>query len=151
MRRAFSLLEIIFVLGLIAVLISIILPSFQGIQDESKFTKVRTELAVIQAALERYYHKFRDYPQDTATYQDVLINETAYFNKTYTDPFRSAEPVYEYHYYPASSRKYYLLISPGINRQRETDPIENVNPSQGTLVIPVGSDDIIITNLKLVE
>lgn len=149
-KKAFTLLEIVFVLGIIAVLLAIIVPSFRGIQEESNQIKASTELAILQAALENYYTQYGEYPADEYDYQTVLQQNKSLIKQYYYDPFgQTAQSVYIYQRYPApDSRQFYLVLSNGLNRLPDLDLDEAVNLSEGRLIIPEACDDLILTNLK---
>jgi prepilin-type N-terminal cleavage/methylation domain-containing protein len=151
-RKAFTLLEILFVLGIITVLLSIIVPSFKGIHDESDYAKVRTDLAILQTALENYYSLTGEYPADEYDYQTALMQTTKLLKQYCYDPFGQGSTQYEYHRYAAEGAQYYVLISPGYNRNKDTD-FSNISGvidlPHGTMTVPAGNDDIIVTNLNL--
>lgn len=144
LKKAFTLIEIFFVLGIMAILMAIILPSFKGLRDETDAAKVKTELGILQTALEGYYSEYNKYPDQD--YQRILIYEPTLkiINKFYLDPFNSSR-TYEYYYSP--DQKYYLVRSYGYNRQPDLDFIQDIDPVAGT-VTSKNTDDFYITNLK---
>ncbi len=60
--RAFTLLELLMVMSLIAVLASIVLVVGRGISERSKVAQAKAEMAVLAAALEQYKQQYGDYP-----------------------------------------------------------------------------------------
>lgn len=60
--RAFTLLELLIVMSLIAVLASITLVIGRGISERSKVAQAKAEMAVLAAALEQYKQHYGDYP-----------------------------------------------------------------------------------------
>ena len=153
MKKGFSLLEIFLALGIITILMAIIIPSFRGVQEESKIAKAKTELAILQSAIETYFNNQGEYPTDEYDYQNHLIDNTGLINKEYYDPFRSGETVYEYKSYSASTgAKYYLVSSLGLNKEKNIDTAAeggDIDLDQGVLNVPAESDDILVTNLKI--
>ena len=53
-KRGFTLIEVFFVLAVIIVLLSLILPSFRGLSDEADLAKVKGDLALLKIALDTY-------------------------------------------------------------------------------------------------
>jgi prepilin-type N-terminal cleavage/methylation domain-containing protein len=142
LKRGFTLVELVFVLGLIAIMLAITLPAFKGMNDETSLAKVNVELAVLKTALETYYAQNGSYPSAADGYQDVLISQTKLINMYYRDPFTK-----ELYRYVRPEEKTYLLFSPGMNRQYEIDPIASISGNK--LKVPAGADDIFMTNLLI--
>lgn len=145
-RHGFTLLEIFFVLGVMAIIMAVVLPSFKGLRDETDAAKAKTELGILQTALESYYSEKNNYP--ASDYQTILIYQPAnkIINKRYYDPFLTEKR--EYEYYRSPDEKYYVLRSVGYNRQADLDLVNRVDLSAGTLDLSGGADDIILTNFK---
>jgi type II secretion system protein G len=145
-KRGFTLLEIFFVLGVMAVIMAVVLPSFKGMRDETDAAKAKTELAILQTALESYYSENDRYPE--SDYQTVLIYQpnNKVINKHFYDPFQSGKQ--EYDYFISTDGKYYLLRSLGYNRQADLDFAAHIDISAGTAQLSGTGDDFVITNLK---
>jgi general secretion pathway protein G len=62
-KTAFTILEILMVIAIIAVLVGITLTVGQGVQERSRVARARAELAVLAAALDSYKAQYGDYPQ----------------------------------------------------------------------------------------
>jgi len=134
------------VLGILAILLSVILPSFKGLHDETDLARATTELALLQAGLEAYYNAHLAYPE--ADYQTLLLAENErVLNQKYYDPFQSGKV--EYQYYKVPGKPFYLLTSPGCNRVSEINPQTAIDLSTDTLVVPKSIDDPFVTNLKI--
>lgn len=58
----FTLIELVIVVAVIALLVSILLPSLARARLQAKVTKVRAELYQIALGLETYHQSWRDYP-----------------------------------------------------------------------------------------
>ncbi|MCW1360683.1 type II secretion system protein [Campylobacter sp. US33a] len=53
-RKAFSILELIFVIAIIAILVSISIPYFSNSKQEAKITKLKADFTTLQSALVFY-------------------------------------------------------------------------------------------------
>ncbi|MBE2216389.1 MAG: prepilin-type N-terminal cleavage/methylation domain-containing protein [Opitutaceae bacterium] len=60
--RAFTLLELLLVMSILAILASITLVVGRGITERSKVAQAKAEMAVLAAALEQYKQHYGDYP-----------------------------------------------------------------------------------------
>lgn len=60
-RRAFTLVELLVVVSIIALLVSILLPSLRGARDQAKLLKCGTNLAIFGKALNIYASEYQDY------------------------------------------------------------------------------------------
>src|SRR5207302_996245 len=84
-HRAFTLIELLLVIVIIAVLMGLAFPAFQGVQNQAKRTQARSDLMQIVIAVNAYYTEYGTYPRtpttpaDTtygaATTNDQLFNE----------------------------------------------------------------------------
>ena len=59
-KHAFTLIELIAVIMVIAIIVGIALPRFSGVQDEALITKAKVELRTIQSALESLNARWHD-------------------------------------------------------------------------------------------
>ncbi len=86
-NKGFTILEILVVISVIAILIGIAIPRFQGMQMEANIIKAKAEMRTIQAALESYKNQTSAYTDDYAnlTSATVKIVESGM-----TDPFLGA-------------------------------------------------------------
>lgn len=117
-EKGFTLIELLIVLSVIAILVSIAVPRFRGMQDEGNIAKAKGELRTLQNAVESYYiHHAQTYPADAAAFA-TLINETpnlvgAVMPK---DPFNGTNG---YGYVlggPANNKTYAIFsVGPGLN------------------------------------
>lgn len=68
MRRGFTLLELLVVVGIVSILVALLTVSFTAIQMRSRDTRRREDLKVIQDSLEQYYaNNSFDYPADSGS------------------------------------------------------------------------------------
>lgn len=94
-NSGFTLLELLIVIGVIAILASIIIPAFKGMQEEGDRTASQGDLKTIKLALESYYiHHDRQYPTyltDLETASPRLIQD-----KLPDDRFNKKGNTYKY-------------------------------------------------------
>lgn len=76
-RTAFTLIELLIVVAIIAVLAAIAIPSLNNAQVRAKVARAQTDLRSLATALETYYLDHNDYPCDettSSTYYKYLVN-----------------------------------------------------------------------------
>jgi len=61
-RRAFTLLEIMVVVGVIAILAATIVPQFIGTSFEAKVSAAKGDISTLESAIERFYVHMDRYP-----------------------------------------------------------------------------------------
>jgi type II secretion system protein G len=97
-RRAFTLIELLIVVAIIAILAAIAVPNFLEAQTRSKVSKAQAGLATLRTGLEAYavdwnhYPTHRDQPNDLA----ALTTPMSFLATIPTDPFTHAKAT-EYH------------------------------------------------------
>jgi prepilin-type N-terminal cleavage/methylation domain-containing protein len=118
-NKGFTLIELLIVMSIIAILISISLPSFRGMQNEAKKVKVQGDLRTLKIAIESYYKNYTLYPAVT-TYQTTLIAaRPAIIEDNMYDPFGTNTTVtYTYKLSSATPTvsSYYIVYSVGIDQ-----------------------------------
>ncbi len=72
--KAFTLIELLIVMAVIAILIAIAIPSFRGMQNEARKTKAQGDVRVIKTAIESYYKNNGNLYPDVTNYQTTLKN-----------------------------------------------------------------------------
>lgn len=101
-RRAFTLIELLIVVAIIAILAAIAIPNFLEAQTRAKVSRVRADHRSIATALESYRVDYNMYPDwyqvtgfdfvsETYTEPPVLSTPTAYitsYASIFGDPFR---------------------------------------------------------------
>ena len=109
--KAFTLIELLIVMAVIAILIAIAIPSFRGMQQEANKTRASGDVRVLKEAIEAYYKDYYKYPTTGAAWQDPLTGASPQIiTKVLTDPFNSTSGTpYTY----ITSTPYYLIYSVG--------------------------------------
>jgi len=95
-RKAFTLIELLIVVAIIAILAMIAVPNFLEAQTRAKVTRVRTDFRNILVAMEAYRTDNNNYPPDgnigTSWFNDIkplcmLTTPIAYITSVPTNPF----------------------------------------------------------------
>ena len=111
-KSAFTLIELMIVMAVIAILIGIILPMVGGFREEANMNRARGDLATLRTAMESYYiHHSNAYPITLAGLTDATTNPKI-VNRIPDDPFLpgTAYPVL----YSANSQMYAIWsVGPG--------------------------------------
>jgi len=119
---AFTLIEMMIVIVVIAILVGVLLPQFRGTQDEAAIQRARSELRTLATAIESYYiHNSNTLPTTlssltTATPRIVTVIPD--------DPFRSGSN--DYAYATDTNGVYYVVSSYGTDRAAD---ITGINTS----------------------
>ena len=111
--QAFTLIELLIVMAVIAILVGIALPRFKGMQDEANVAKANGELRTLKTAIESYVmHNSGTYPVTKTTPCVTYLNGASplIVNDVLYDPF-GATATTEYNYICAGS--YYVIFSVG--------------------------------------
>ncbi len=123
-KKAFTILELVIVLSVLAILIGIAIPRMSGMQQAGQITQVKAELQTLQAAVESYYSNSSPstYPgtpgsATTTLGADYLVSATPQvITSPLYDPFNPT-PATEYNYYLSANGQYYVIGSMGPNGQ----------------------------------
>ncbi|MBF0570365.1 MAG: hypothetical protein HQL12_00695 [Candidatus Omnitrophica bacterium] len=113
-NKAFTIVELLVVLGVVVLMISVRLPSFKGIQNMARTSLVEAELKTLQAAVTSYYLNSNPhaYPTSSASLgSSVLAAATPQvLRHALYDPFVAGNTT-EYGY--QLSGQYYVIYSKG--------------------------------------
>lgn len=132
-NKAFTILEILVVISVIAVLVGISIPKFKGMQNEAKIAKAKAELKTLQAAVESYKNNNAN---TLPANLDALVSATPkIISSTLSDTFEAAGTWYGYDVDGA----YYVLYSTGLDGTAAT----SINASGQ---VTTSGDDIYRTN-----
>lgn len=127
--RAFTILEILVVISVIAILIGIAVPRFKGMQDEGKIIKAKSEVKTLMMAVESYkmHSNPAIYPVHTAAFKtlqaDVLTKATPQMiSRVLYDPF-AANATTEYSYMSDPDGRFYAFwsVKPGFDLPTRID------------------------------
>jgi len=141
MKSGTTILELIIVIGVLAIVISIAVPKIKGMQQSAQITKVKAELQTLQAATESYASVNNGYYPVSPGYaynmmESTLISSVPQIISSYMlDPFTSQQ----YYYAESSNQQYYSWVSLGF--ASSTGMAINNN---GNVTIPFGA--MCITN-----
>ncbi len=95
-RRAFTLIELLIVVAIIAILAAIAIPNFLAAQVRAKASRARADLRSIATALETYAVDCNHYPPNDGNYNVIPVELTtpvAYItNAKLIDPFGKFNP-----------------------------------------------------------
>ena len=103
MKKAFTLIELMIVMAVMAILIGIALPSFRGMKEEGNIAKAEGELRTLQTAVESYaIHHSDAYPASSYTPYDDYFDAAGcapgpqLISSVIYDPFAAANTEYYY-------------------------------------------------------
>ncbi|MBF0618955.1 MAG: prepilin-type N-terminal cleavage/methylation domain-containing protein [Candidatus Omnitrophica bacterium] len=137
-KKAFTILEILVVLTVLAILIGIAVPRIKGMQDQANIQKAQAELRTLQVALESYYVNSSPnaYPANIGA--ALTGASPQILQATLVDPFTSSGYGY------ATTGKYYVVYSAGPDGTAGDGSAYAI--SAGGVVTHKGADDICVTN-----
>ena len=69
-RGGFTLVELLVVIAIIAILMALLFPAFTGVQDQTKRTQTKNDIAQIVTAVNAFYTEYGQYPCDAQTGND---------------------------------------------------------------------------------
>lgn len=94
MRKAFTLIELLIVVAIIAILAAIALPNFLEAQTRSKVSRCKSDMRSLASALEAYYVDWNSYTRraggadpDNPQGWQMLTTPVAYITSVPQDPF----------------------------------------------------------------
>src|SRR5512135_1472624 len=97
MRRAFTLIELLIVVAIIAILAAIAVPNFLEAQTRAKVSRVRADLRTVATALEAYAVDNAKFPPNDGVYNVLpkqISTPVAYLSSgLLVDPFTDKERV----------------------------------------------------------
>jgi prepilin-type N-terminal cleavage/methylation domain-containing protein len=91
-RKAFSLVELLVVIGIIALLVGILLPMIQRAFLQAQRKSQQADLQAIGTALEAYRQDFGDYPRDAGMPLGYNLGDLGVLGRSLIAPGSSIEP-----------------------------------------------------------
>jgi general secretion pathway protein G len=152
MKKAFTIIELMIVMAVMAILVGMALPRFKGMQQEGNTAKAQGELRTLQTAMESYsMHNGNVYPANSNTpfvsYLDADSVGTGpqLITSAMMDPF---SPTNEYYYRRGNGTGtgYYAFCSRGPDGAIDVTSAEIAN---GELTAAEIDDDIVISNATM--
>ncbi|MDP2940375.1 MAG: prepilin-type N-terminal cleavage/methylation domain-containing protein [Candidatus Omnitrophota bacterium] len=144
-KKAFTLIELMIVMAIIAVLVGMILPRFRGMRDQANISKAQGEVRAIKTAIESYFIRNSIYPITTTTVCATNLTTATTFPRILEsnlyDPF-GATATTEYRYICSANRQYYVIFSIGPNATANTTAISNA----GVITPAAAVDDVRTSN-----
>ncbi|MFZ5799928.1 MAG: prepilin-type N-terminal cleavage/methylation domain-containing protein [Candidatus Omnitrophota bacterium] len=144
-RKAFTLIELMIVMAIVAVLVGMVLPRFKGMRDQANISKAQGEVRAIKTAIESYYIRNGSYPPTTTTIcSSYLTTATTYpriLENPLYDPF-GATATTQYRYIRSANGQYYVIFSIGPNATANITGINNA----GTVMPANRQDDVWTSN-----
>ncbi|MEW5692471.1 MAG: type II secretion system protein [Candidatus Hydrogenedentota bacterium] len=142
MNKGYTLIELVTTLAVIAILLTITLPSFRGMRMEGWYIEAEAELESLKTAVESYYRYNGQYPTDI---KGSLINtRPRVINYVLDDPFETDTtdtPTYGYETSnDATFGDYFIIYSWGPNKVRN-----NTWSADQDKVVSI-NDDIVVSN-----
>lgn len=125
-RKAFTLVELLVVIGIIALLVGILLPAVDRMRISAQITAQKAEFQTISAALEQYRADFGDYPRNAILPQWNMQNTNTAFASPPIPPYPA----------PISLTLAAALIGPGPGMT------QNTNNGTGPYEIGDGADGL---------
>jgi prepilin-type N-terminal cleavage/methylation domain-containing protein len=127
-RHAFTLIELLITVAIIAILAAIAVPNFLEAQVRSKVARAKADLRTVALGLEQYHVDYNAYP-DIFTRIRVITTPISYLTSMPRDVFRAQQTVgdrpwqqrwYRYGAMPLDSASRYALASVGPDTDIDT-------------------------------
>src|SRR6266480_6809711 len=83
-ERGFTLIELLVVIAIIAILIGLLFPAFQAVQNQAKRTQAKNDLTQIMTAVNAFYTEYGKYP--LATDDSIIVNNSGLMYTLRADP-----------------------------------------------------------------
>lgn len=146
MKKGFTLIELLIVMSVVAILVSIIIPSFRAMQQESWITKAEKEVQTLQLAIESYFRHKDTLPANITT--ALTDTKPKIVFQILKDPWNTnpSNQAYGYVTKNIKNNEYYVIYSHSINANKNWTWAAD---GSAKVVIETDSDDIIQTNAAI--
>lgn len=114
-RKAFTVVEILIVLAIIAILTNFMVLSIRGFQSEARASKVNADLKTLQVALESFLKNNDRYPETENYQNELLMTRPRILEDNLVDPF-APNTTTTYKYALSEDKNYYVLYSVGMKK-----------------------------------
>jgi prepilin-type N-terminal cleavage/methylation domain-containing protein len=139
--RGFSLIELIISISIIAIILSIAIPSYRSINQEAKVTKTTAHLEILNDAVQSFYLKYNKLPNNIT--EDLISDHIT--NQVLQDPFKTIDINKKYTFgYELFDNKYYIIYSYGFDKKKNWT-WDNIN----FILNKNKGDDIIVSNTRI--
>jgi len=153
MKRAFTLIELMIVMAVMAILVGIAIPRFKGMREEGNIAKAEGELRTLKTAIESYaMHHSNAYPASSTTPYTAYLDASCapgpqLIHSVLYDPFAATNIQYYYiRGSGAGGTDYYAICSKGPDGAADVTAAEVGN---GALTTAEIDDDIVASNATL--
>ena len=142
MKKAFTLIELLIVMTVIAILAGILVPSFRSYQQEAWNTKAEGDISGLQLAVESFIRTHDNRSPDNLN--ELITSTPRFIQQLPRDPYRSSGVFYGYTLLTKKpgNDTYYIIYSNGPNRVRNWD----WDATKGMITLETNSDDKVISN-----
>ena len=142
MKKAFTLIELLIVMTVIAILAGILIPSFRGYQSEAWHIKAEADINTLQGAVESYFRTHDNkYPDSLA---DLMTSTPRFIPHLPKDPYRTINSGYGFEIVvrKPGNEPFYVIYSNGPNRVKNW----KWDQAKAVVILEPTSDDILFTN-----
>ena len=131
-KRAFTLIEPLVVIAIIAVLLGLAFPVFQGVLDRAKKVQAKNDLIQIVTAVNAFYLEYGKYPVPTTASGDGYASgsTTGTSSRAVLDPLRNLDTT-------LNPRQIVFFIAPDARDQ--TTPKSGIKAADGQFYDPWGT------------
>jgi general secretion pathway protein G len=144
-KKAFTIIELLLVFLIIGTIVSISVPYFKGLIDDTREKEAKADLRMIKSALEMYRINNGNYPSEDTWITDLTSETSRMVDSIPDDAFRTEGNKYTYVLNEVDG-SYFVAYSYGADGQEGTMTV-----GTDTLTVSgAGVDNVWVTNCKTV-